>query len=122
MESHPGVTITGIAARSFSKAQAQIDKRKLTTAKAYGSYDEILADPEIDAIYIPLPNGLHCEWALKALETCLPPDLYAALEGVQCDPEQGRNDTGRFMFIELGTAEPRYSEFETPTPIGAKHD
>lgn len=43
-------------------------KEKFNPVKTYTSYEEMLDDPEIDAIYIPLPNGLHCEWTIKAAE------------------------------------------------------
>ena len=56
----------GIASRNLEKARAVADK--LGFAKAYGSYEELLADPEIEAVYIPLPNHLHVPWSIKALE------------------------------------------------------
>jgi predicted dehydrogenase len=57
--------VTAIASRQLEKAQAQA--RKLGIKKVYGSYEELLADPDIDAVYIPLPNHLHVPWAIKAL-------------------------------------------------------
>ena len=56
--------ITAIASRDFTKAQSAA--QHLNIPKAYGSYDELLADPEIEAIYNPLPNNLHVEWTTKA--------------------------------------------------------
>lgn len=58
-------TIAAIASRGVEKAQEAA--RRLAIPKAYGSYEELLADKEIDAIYNPLPNHLHVEWSLKAL-------------------------------------------------------
>src|SRR5579871_3393423 len=42
--------------------------KKLGIPKAYGSYEELLADPEIEAIYNPLPNHLHVPWTIRAAE------------------------------------------------------
>jgi predicted dehydrogenase len=58
-------TVTAIASRQLEKAQAAAGQ--LDIEKAYGSYEELLADPDIDAVYIPLPNHLHVPWAIKAL-------------------------------------------------------
>ena len=58
--------ISAIASRKHEKAEKVA--RKLGIPKAYGSYEELLADDEIQAIYIPLPNHLHVEWTIKSLE------------------------------------------------------
>ena len=59
-------TVTAIASRDLAKARAAA--ARLNIAKAYGSYEELLADPEIDAVYNPLPNHLHVPWTIKAAE------------------------------------------------------
>ncbi len=56
--------IAAIASRDLGRAQAAA--KQLGIRKAYGSYDELLADPDIDAIYNPLPNDLHVPWSIKA--------------------------------------------------------
>ena len=58
--------ITAIASRDLAKAQKAA--RELGIAKAYGSYDELLADPEIEVVYNPLPIHLHVPWSIKAAE------------------------------------------------------
>jgi predicted dehydrogenase len=58
--------VTAIASRDAGKAERAA--RELGLAKSYGSYEELLADPEVDAIYNPLPNHLHVEWSVKAAE------------------------------------------------------
>jgi len=58
--------VDAIASRDIEKARGAA--QKLGIAKAYGSYEELLADPAIEAIYNPLPNELHIPWTLRALE------------------------------------------------------
>ena len=58
--------VAAIASRERKKAEEAAGK--LGIAKAYGSYEELLADPEIEAIYNPLPNHLHVPWSIKAAE------------------------------------------------------
>lgn len=58
--------IFALASRDGVKARRVADELGIT--KAYGSYDELLADPEIEAIYNPLPNHLHVPWTINAAE------------------------------------------------------
>ena len=55
-----------VAGRSAEKAERY--REHFGFRKAYGSYDELLKDPEVEAVYIPLPNDLHCEWTVRALK------------------------------------------------------
>ncbi|MDP6467614.1 MAG: Gfo/Idh/MocA family oxidoreductase, partial [Pirellulaceae bacterium] len=78
--------IAAISSRSVETA-VEVAKR-LGIPKAYGSYEEILADPEIDAIYNPLPNHLHVAWSIRALEAgkhvlCEKPIGLSSAEGQQ---------------------------------------
>lgn len=78
--------IDAIASRDASRAQAWATQ--LGFAKAYGSYEALLADPDIDAIYNPLPNHLHVPWTIRALEAgkhvlCEKPLALTALEAEQ---------------------------------------
>jgi predicted dehydrogenase len=59
-------TVDAIASRDQAAAKAAA--QKLDIPKAYGSYQALLADPDIDAVYNPLPNNLHVDWTIKALE------------------------------------------------------
>src|SRR5207244_5283034 len=55
-----------ISSRNLEKGKAAA--AQLGIPHVYGSYEELLADPNIDAIYNPLPNHLHVPWSIKALE------------------------------------------------------
>ncbi|KUM65539.1 hypothetical protein ACN42_g1534 [Penicillium freii] len=63
--SHPEVIVQAVAARDHARASAFAKKHNIPDVRA--SYDEILEDPKIDAILIPLPNSLHFEWAVRAI-------------------------------------------------------
>jgi len=66
MQLSASAEIAAIASRDLAKAQAAA--AKLGIPAAYGSYEELLADPNIDAIYNPLPNHLHVPWSVKAAD------------------------------------------------------
>jgi len=62
----PKVDLLGVASRDRGRAEAYA--REWGIPRAYGSYEELLADPDIEAVYISLPNTLHCAWSIAAVE------------------------------------------------------
>jgi predicted dehydrogenase len=89
MQEGDGIEITAIASRDQARADAARDQ--LGIAKAYGSYEALLADPEIEAVYNPLPNHLHVPWTKKALE---------AGKHVLCEKPLGMNAAEAASLIE----------------------
>ena len=78
--------VVAIASRDLAKAEAAAST--LGVPRAYGSYEELLADPEIEAIYNPLPNHLHVPWTIRAAEAgkhvlCEKPIALSASEARQ---------------------------------------
>jgi predicted dehydrogenase len=79
-------SVVAIASRELGTAQAAA--QKLGIPKAFGSYEALLADPDVDAVYNPLPNHLHVPWSLRAIEAgkhvlCEKPIGLTSTEGQQ---------------------------------------
>ena len=62
----PKVELVAVASRTQERADGYA--KEWGIPRAYGSYEALLEDPEIEAVYISLPNTLHCEWSIKAVE------------------------------------------------------
>ena len=92
---------TSIASRQLEKAQAAA--RRLGIEKAYGSYEELLADCDVDAVYLPLPNHLHVPWAIKALK---------AGKHVLCEKPIGLNAAEAQELLEVSRKFPRLKVME----------
>jgi xylose dehydrogenase (NAD/NADP) len=60
------VDVLAVASRDQGRAEAYA--REHSIERAYGSYDELLADPDVEAVYVSLPNSLHVDWSIRALE------------------------------------------------------
>jgi predicted dehydrogenase len=93
--------VVAIASRTLPRAQQAA--ASLNIPKAYGSYEELLADSEVDAVYNPLPNHLHVPWSIKAAEAgkhvlCEKPISLTAVEARQLI--QVRDKTG----VKIGEA------------------
>ncbi|MBR6766767.1 MAG: Gfo/Idh/MocA family oxidoreductase [Clostridia bacterium] len=95
MQQAENCELTAIAGRSLEKAMQF--KTLFGFEKAYGSYEELLNDSEVQAVYIPLPNEMHYEWTIKALkakkhvlcEKPLAPTVKEAEEMIACAKENG---------------------------------
>ena len=59
------VDVLAVASRDADRARAYADEHGI--ARAYGSYEALLEDPDLEAVYVPLPNSLHIPWTLRAL-------------------------------------------------------
>lgn len=66
MQKSAMIDVVAIASRDLARAKAAAEARGIPVA--YGSYEELLAAPDVDAVYIPLPNSEHVRWAVRALE------------------------------------------------------
>jgi D-xylose 1-dehydrogenase (NADP+, D-xylono-1,5-lactone-forming) len=60
------VDVVAVASRSLERASSQASE--LGVPRALGSYEELLADPDVDAVYVSLPNSMHVDWSVRALE------------------------------------------------------
>jgi predicted dehydrogenase len=60
------VEVLAVASRSAATARSHAGEWGIP--RAHGSYEELLADPDIEAVYLPLPNSMHVEWSIRALE------------------------------------------------------
>jgi predicted dehydrogenase len=74
------LSVVGAASRDQARAEAYVTEHGLE--RAFPGYDALLADPDVDAVYIALPNALHVEWSIRALE---------AGKHVLCEKPMGRN-------------------------------
>ncbi|RKN86704.1 Gfo/Idh/MocA family protein [Paenibacillus ginsengarvi] len=106
--------VTAIASRDETKAKETAEK--LGIPKAYGSYEALLADGDIDAVYIPLPNNMHKEWTIRAAEAgkhvlCEKPfsmDAAEAAEMVEACAKHGVKLAEAFMYRH----HPRYKRIK----------
>jgi D-xylose 1-dehydrogenase (NADP+, D-xylono-1,5-lactone-forming) len=74
------VELVAVASRDTGRAEAYA--KEWGIERAYGSYEALLEDPDVEAVYISLPNTMHCEWSIRAVE---------AGKHVLCEKPMSRN-------------------------------
>jgi predicted dehydrogenase len=94
IQAAPSATLLALASRDLAKGQKVAGE--LGIPRVHGSYEALLADPEIDAVYVPLPNQLHFEWSLRALQAgkhvlCEKPLCVSAAQVQQLCAERDRS-------------------------------
>ena len=94
-------TVTAIASRDRAKAEAAA--ARFGIGASHGAYDDLLADPDVDAVYIPLPNHLHVPWSLRALD---------AGKHVLCEKPIGLNRAEAETLARAAAAHPRLKVME----------
>ena len=92
-----------VAIASRTQASADQTAKELGIERAYASYEELLADPDIDAIYNPLPNHLHVPWSIKAIE---------AGKHVLCEKPIGLNTADVEKLIAVAQQHPQLKVME----------
>lgn len=93
--------VVAISSRDSAKAKAAAEK--LGIATSHGSYDELLADPNVDAVYNPLPNHMHVPWSIKALE---------AGKHVLCEKPIGLSSAEGQELVDAGKKHPQLKLME----------
>ncbi|MAG93553.1 MAG: NAD-binding protein [Planctomycetaceae bacterium] len=93
--------VAAIASRNVDRAQAAA--RELGIARAHGSYEELLADETLDAVYNPLPNHLHVPWSIRALE---------AGKHVLCEKPIGLTSAEGRQLVDAAAAHPELKVME----------
>ncbi|CAA9558768.1 MAG: hypothetical protein AVDCRST_MAG86-430 [uncultured Truepera sp.] len=112
--------VVGVASRDEAKAREQAEKHGLP--EAFSSYEDLLASPDVSAVYIPLPNTMHREWAIKSLEAgkhvlCEKPLAVSAQE---CE-EIGRVAAERGLKVLEGFMYRFHPRFELLQDLMQKH-
>jgi predicted dehydrogenase len=101
MQSGKHCSVTAIASRNAEKARAVA--KQLGIPKAYGAYEALLEDADVDAVYIPLPNHLHVPWSIKAL---------AAGKHVLCEKPIGLSAHEAQQLLDAAKKHPRLKIME----------
>ncbi|MDM0014601.1 Gfo/Idh/MocA family oxidoreductase [Variovorax sp. J22P168] len=121
MREAPSATLLGLASRDAAKGRATAET--LGIPRVYPSYEALLADADIDAVYVPLPNQLHFEWSVRAMEAgkhvlCEKPLCLSAAQVQQlCEV---RDRTGRHIEEGFGFRNhPQWTKFAELMAAGA---